>query len=794
MKLTIRGNTLGLKPLLFGSCLVTLFCVLGFMPQHVSALSGADYKAGRVADDSIFFNSSTMNAAQVQQFLASKVPSCDTYGTQMYNSTQTRAQYGTSKGYPAPYTCLKDYSQATPSMNAETGLCNNFYGGDRTAAQIIVDVSAACGINPQTLIVLLQKEQSLITDSWPWSNQYTKATGFACPDTAPCDPNYAGFFYQVYSAARQFKKYNRDASTYNYRAGRNNTIQYNPNAGCGGSSVYIENQATAGLYVYTPYQPNQAALNNLYGTGDSCSAYGNRNFWRMFNDWFGPTTGTFLVQAPSSSTVYLITVGGKYGVPSYNVLQAYGFDDIPVTPVGDNFVQSLKNLGTLSTTFKLEGGDGSIYLADNSYRLSFPSYERCVDWGKPNCISGAISLPMYIFNQLLDGGAADRLMLNGSTIYEMRGGSRRPFASMQAVYERGYSNDDITPITSSLTYGLPYGDYIPQNNSFIRFGTNSALYYFVNYTYFSVPNQSTLLSWYGDYGAYYNDTTSTTATSPPVAQNSLTTLLNDGAKKYLIDDGRRIDITAASAQWPQGSTNSALIASANSMPAKVADTDTTFASNDGVIYKIEGSKKRPFVSEYDYRRINQRPSITLMDNALDMPVGAIMLAEGSAYKVAGGSVIYLMGQNGKSYGFTSLKQMNDFVTNPVIPTITQAEATRYAYQGPLTNLIKDSSGTPYAINNGIKYLVSPVAASSWGFTTPNSQILSDWFIQNILSSGNPVNRFLSSPDGGIYMSGGGVKRPISSYERYKSLGGTSQNTAQLSKDVIDALPNGPVVQ
>src|SRR5690606_7604841 len=78
-------------------------------------------------------------------------------------------------------------------------------------------------------------------------------------------------------------------ANYNYRFERNNTILWHPNTSCGSSTVYISNQATAGLYIYTPYRPNQAALNNLYGTGDSCSSYGNRNFWRMFNDWFGST-------------------------------------------------------------------------------------------------------------------------------------------------------------------------------------------------------------------------------------------------------------------------------------------------------------------------------------------------------------------------------------------------------------------------------------------------------------------------------------------------------------------------
>lgn len=38
-------------------------------------------------------------------------------------------------------------------------------------------------------------------------------------------------------------------------------------SGCGASNVYIESRATAALYTYTPYQPNAAALSNMYGTG-----------------------------------------------------------------------------------------------------------------------------------------------------------------------------------------------------------------------------------------------------------------------------------------------------------------------------------------------------------------------------------------------------------------------------------------------------------------------------------------------------------------------------------------------
>lgn len=261
-------------------------------PARASAVTGSDWSAGRIMDDGIFFNPHTMDVPTIQAFLNAKIPVCDSNGDLPYPGYANRRAYSAANGVSTPFICLKDYSQNTPTMAANAYCSGTFSGGNKSAAQIIRDVSIACSINPQVLLVLLQKEQGLVTDDWPWPIQYTKATGFSCPDTAPCDPAYAGFFYQVYYAARQFQRYAKEPNSFNYRAGQNNFISYQANnPGCGGTTVYIQNQATAGLYNYTPYQPNQAALNNLYGTGDGCSAYGNRNFWRMFSDWFGPTHG-----------------------------------------------------------------------------------------------------------------------------------------------------------------------------------------------------------------------------------------------------------------------------------------------------------------------------------------------------------------------------------------------------------------------------------------------------------------------------------------------------------------------
>lgn len=240
-------------------------------PAPAQAANGADFQPGYIISDSNFYNGNAVDAGNVQAWLNVQVPTCR-----------------------AGYTCLKDYRESTYSRAADA-MCAPYTGvANETAASIIAKVGAACGISQKVLLVLLEKEQSLVTDTWPTAGQYQKATGFACPDTGPCDPQTLGFYNQVYKAAWQFKRYGNPPGTSNYftwiPVGAVSAIRYSPTASCGASNVLVRNLATAALYYYTPYQPNGAALANLYGTGDGCSAYGNRNFWRLYTDWFGPTT------------------------------------------------------------------------------------------------------------------------------------------------------------------------------------------------------------------------------------------------------------------------------------------------------------------------------------------------------------------------------------------------------------------------------------------------------------------------------------------------------------------------
>lgn len=295
MKLVSKLNSLPL----FGA-LIAGFIFAGVLSlqqsEVTSALSATDFKAGRIIDDAVFYNKDSMNAQQIQDFLNRLIPNCDTWGTSPSEyGGGTRAQYAASRGWHGPpYACLNNYHEnpSTHETSFEKG--GGAFAGGVSAAQIIYNAAQQYGISPKVLLVMLKKESAgpLTADTWPLKSQYKYAMGYACPDSGPgysanCDAEKSGFYNQMMLAAWQLKYYRDHPNDYRYFIGTNN-IQYSPDPGCGTKSVNIENIATLSLYIYTPYTPNAGALANYPGTAP-CGAYGNRNFFMFFNEWFGST-------------------------------------------------------------------------------------------------------------------------------------------------------------------------------------------------------------------------------------------------------------------------------------------------------------------------------------------------------------------------------------------------------------------------------------------------------------------------------------------------------------------------
>ena len=269
--------------------MATVGLQIGFAAPSEAA-DAADFDPGYLVSDEDFFAGAAMTATEVDKFIA-----------------------GMNAGCTSGRVCLENYREDVTAKAASTlgGTlrCAAIPAAARqTAGQIITTVGKACGISPKAILVILQKEQSLVTSRAPSSTAFQASMGAGCPDTAPCNGAYAGFYENVYYGAKLLKGYTMPSSTHfsRFAAGKVASIPQHPctvykskcetgKPQCGYTKVAVKNLATHALYVYTPYTPNALALKYMYTAvpealaGEECSSYGNRNFWRLWTDWFGPT-------------------------------------------------------------------------------------------------------------------------------------------------------------------------------------------------------------------------------------------------------------------------------------------------------------------------------------------------------------------------------------------------------------------------------------------------------------------------------------------------------------------------
>lgn len=239
---------------------------------------------------------------------------------------------------------------------------NDASGTIRQAADIIFDAAINYHISPKYILVKLQKEQSLITDSNPSARQLDWATGYgvcdSCSTTDPSMQKFRGFGTQVDKAAGIMRWYYDHAQTSSFikQAGKTYSID--------GKTVIPANLATAFLYTYTPH------------------IHGNLNFWRLWKTWFDQVyPNGSLLRGQSSKTIYLVHDGKKRPIANMTALVTR-FDPKQIVVVPDTDLNryalgrpiSLPNYSILS--------DGTqFYLLDDDTLRPFASREVVRQFG-----------------------------------------------------------------------------------------------------------------------------------------------------------------------------------------------------------------------------------------------------------------------------------------------------------------------------------------------------------------------------------------------------------------------------
>jgi hypothetical protein len=761
--------------------------------QQTSAVSAAGFDPGRIIDDAIFYDPAGMKSVgEVQNFLNAHVPACDTWGTGKSGyGNLTNAQYAQQiKGWPAPpYVCLNNYYEnpTTGETSYERG--GGAFEGGQSSAQIIYDAAQQYKINPKVLLVMLRKESlNLFSDSWPMKSQYKYAMGYACPDSganysAACVDSKAGFYKQMTLAAWQLRYYYNNMGSYNFAPGRWNTIQYSPQPSCGTKSVYIQNNATASLYIYTPYTPNDAALNAYPGTAP-CGAYGNRNFYFFWQEWFGSTlTNGNFVRSADNATVYLVGNKLKYPVADVALLGAAGnlggvgfvsqayLDNIPTGPLFGRTIQS---------------PDGTIYYFDTNIKLPFTSCALVSDYG--GSCGGAAELSQSQIDKFTNGPLMTKGMktTSGKTYY-VSGGMKSEVLDDQSLAASGISVGYNTLTDGSLVnlaVGAPFirdGVVVSSRQDTNRRIIKSSNQNFkIDVSQLANPAFSTIPTGVLESSSIDKLPTNTSAIGDSFKDSNGTSyILTQDGKKQVQDSQSFGSITT---QLPNSLVNLLNGSGPLSNPALLKTSDNS------TVYVIVSGQKRPLIAMEDLKSITgqDNPYIGWTTGSLlsNTQAGNVIVGAGRLVKTPSNATVYMTDGYDKLVPMSNFNSAYDVGLNSNIRIISDEYLSKYTVDPIILSSYVSCGGVNYLGLGGVAYQISISGKIPRVLQTQTC---------NVLAKSTSMPRFVNGPDGTIYELSNGVLHPITSWSKYLALSATGGNMIHISATSLLYLPVGSII-
>ena len=389
--------------------------------------NGDGYNPNNIIDDAVFNKSGAMTPNQIDTWLNSFSGSC----------------LSTNSGFSAPEPI---------GYNPTNGF---LYGSNVSAGQVIYDAAQVYSINPQVLLVTLQKEQGLVDGSGIYgcsAKAYAAAAGYGCPDggtaysysgidiasvkgveitavsnTCVNTSLKTGFSQQVIRAAWLLKfgeqrsegNENWNVQLTNFPNNGNNwnnsddsqscyggpmtegTFQICPNdtatfydgyTTIDGQSIHMDDGATATLYWYTPHLSP------------------NKNFWTIFSYWFGATTLVGYVN--TLNFVRTNYYSGNIQLVGYSSINSYSYTNRLTTipyPDDTTTIPLFRPNGDLSL-INLNDPSGKVKVTTFSIQSNFQQLSSIIYVPYPTAPNNGSVVPMFRPN-----GDLSFIMLNNSS-------------------------------------------------------------------------------------------------------------------------------------------------------------------------------------------------------------------------------------------------------------------------------------------------------------------------------------------------------------------------------------------
>jgi hypothetical protein len=756
------------------------------VPPGAKAADASKFDAGLIISDSVFYDFGTMSVTEIQRFLNSQVPVCND-----------------ADGGPK---CLKDYTEDIVGSAAISDtlhwwdenpkVCTDIAPAqNQTAAQIIYKVAQACGINPRVILVTLQKEQGLIQGRNPTEYMYKAAMGYGCPDAHPeiCGKDSlvsSRLFWQVLRGVSQFKWYGDPRGSFTYLAvGSTKQISYQANSTtCGKKSVTIKSRATAALYYYTPYTPNAAALANLYGTGDSCSAYGNRNFWRFYSDWFGdPIGGGFLLKSAQSQP-YLIIDNKKYLIDNTDTVAAMK----PLGPLGtvsQAYLDTFADSGTVGRLVK-SPALGNYYFVDGGQKFKFTNCEQVAVFGL-DCNS-AITLTQNQMNALASSTAMTEYVSGdeGQT-FLIQDGAKRQILDADSLADSRIGVPALSAVKISAFKNLPWGKpIIRKGTSFTNLATKKlALYDGANYYDIDAATLADI-----DFTKWFTKSAGSMlgeAIAPVAAPVTIKSIVNaaDGSQYLLTAAGKRKVMDAKVISKSAPVVSDAFLAQIPDAPTAIESTLFVNSAKTKTVHLVSNGVKRPLITTADAAKfassVTSTKTQTISNSAFSqIPTGSPVVAPGAYVRV--GSSSYLID------GLTRALVVSD-ANQAALLGLSNARVLSSAQLKGYTKTTKASGvkfvcGENYFIAiTGKLYPISALDASHY----PGRGLTLDSMTCAVMpKSITTLGRFIRTADKKYYLIENQSKRLIKSVAAYEALRGTAARSVLVGPYFLSKITTG----
>ncbi len=359
----------------------------------------------------------------------------------------------------------------------------------RPALDILWQAAQEFGINPRFLLVLLQREQSLVEDDSPTQDQLDWAMGYGvCDDCSKSDPRiqkFKGFANQVYQAAKRIREsYLTDLER---RGFTESGVGPGRVANIDNTEVIPANKATAVLYTYTPH------------------LQGNQNFVRIWNRWFDSLhVDGSLLQDKTTGGIWLIQNGMRRPITSRAAFFSR-FNLQNVIQVGPSLIEPYP-LGTpirFPNYSLLRSPGGTVYLIVDDQRRGFTSQEAFRALGFTSDEVEAVSwddLQPYQEGEPITTQTVypqGTLLQDSKTggVYFVQNGVKHPILSREILFTN-FQSPRIIPVPPENLDAYKTGEPLPfSDGTLVGVNGSSEVFVVTNGTRRHVVDEATFISY-----------------------------------------------------------------------------------------------------------------------------------------------------------------------------------------------------------------------------------------------------------------------------------------------------------